>query len=166
MSADAAATDANLPWFRQFWPWFLIALPGAVVIASFYTLYLAINHSDDLVVDDYYKSGLAINRQLEKQQQAQALGIAASLTITPEQVTVALQGPVTAATLELALSHPLEADRDFSIPLRQIAPRVYQGLLETEVTARWHWQLRDPDDPAWHLDGVITAEDLLDAGAI
>ena len=27
-----------LPWYRQFWPWFLIALPGTVVVAAIGTL--------------------------------------------------------------------------------------------------------------------------------
>jgi FixH len=40
------------PWYRQFWPWFLIALPGSVVIASFVTLYIA--SSEPLDVDPTY----------------------------------------------------------------------------------------------------------------
>jgi len=39
------------PWYRQFWPWFLIALPAAAVIAGFFTLYLAITHPDPLIID-------------------------------------------------------------------------------------------------------------------
>jgi FixH len=31
------------PWFKQFWPWFLISLPGTVVIASMITLSIAID---------------------------------------------------------------------------------------------------------------------------
>ena len=42
----------GLPWYRQFWPWFIIALPSAAVIASFITLWLAISNPDPLVVDD------------------------------------------------------------------------------------------------------------------
>jgi len=41
-----------LPWYRQFWPWFIIALPTAAVIASFITLWLAVSNPDPLVVDD------------------------------------------------------------------------------------------------------------------
>ena len=45
------------PWYKQFWPWFIIALPASVVIASFFTLYLAISNPDHLVVtdDEYYE---------------------------------------------------------------------------------------------------------------
>ena len=40
------------PWYKQFWPWFIIALPASVVVASFFTLWLAISNPDQLVVDD------------------------------------------------------------------------------------------------------------------
>ena len=40
------------PWYRQFWPWFIIALPASAVIASFYTLWLAVSNPDYMVVDD------------------------------------------------------------------------------------------------------------------
>ena len=55
------------PWYRQFWPWFLIALPATVVVAGLTTWWIAAHKADSLVVDDYYKEGLAINRQLRKQ---------------------------------------------------------------------------------------------------
>jgi hypothetical protein len=42
----------NLPWYRQFWPWFIIALPASAVVASFITLWLAISRPDPLVIDD------------------------------------------------------------------------------------------------------------------
>lgn len=40
------------PWYRQFWPWFLIALPAAAVVASMITLWLAVTNKDPLVVED------------------------------------------------------------------------------------------------------------------
>lgn len=33
-------TDTK-PWYRYFWPWFVIALLGSAVSASLYTVYLA-----------------------------------------------------------------------------------------------------------------------------
>jgi hypothetical protein len=45
--------DSNQPpWYRQFWPWFIIAIPASAVIGGFVTLWLAITHPESLVVDD------------------------------------------------------------------------------------------------------------------
>ncbi len=62
--------DQVKAWYKQFWPWFLIALPGSVVIASVATIIIAIKNPDSIVVDDYYKAGLAINRDLSREQLA------------------------------------------------------------------------------------------------
>lgn len=37
------------PWYRQFWPWFLVALPAASVALSFATLYLALSGTEEVV---------------------------------------------------------------------------------------------------------------------
>lgn len=49
---DVQAPVIIEPWYKQFWPWFIIALPASVVIASFFTLWLAISNPDHLVVTD------------------------------------------------------------------------------------------------------------------
>ena len=48
------------PWHKQFWPWFLIALPTAAVIASLITLNIAIRNADTPVQGDYEKHGLTV----------------------------------------------------------------------------------------------------------
>lgn len=148
------------PWYRQFWPWFLILLPACVVVASLFTLYIANRGADDLVVDDYYKDGLAINRQLEKKQRSQELGISATLRFADGYATVRIAGPVDAASLNLLLSHPLEADRDFSVNLARIAPGIYQALLPAAIAPRWHWTLTGEQPDRWRLDGDIASNDI------
>jgi hypothetical protein len=37
------------PWYRQFWPWFLIGLPAISVVFSFATLYIAVRDADEVV---------------------------------------------------------------------------------------------------------------------
>ncbi|MFZ1910379.1 MAG: FixH family protein, partial [Burkholderiales bacterium] len=74
-----AAHEKGKPWYREPWPWLLIAGPAAVVVASFYTLYLAIVSADGLVDGDYYKDGLAINRVLAREDAAERLDMAARI---------------------------------------------------------------------------------------
>jgi hypothetical protein len=45
------------PWYRQFYPWLLIALPAAAVIGGFVTLYLALAYPDTLVRKDCVRDG-------------------------------------------------------------------------------------------------------------
>lgn len=143
------------PWFRQFWPWFLILLPATVVVASLATMYIAYYGADDLVIDEYYKDGLAINRQLEKIQRGVELGITASLNFSNDHATAHVEGPVDAPSLKLLLSHPLEADRDFPVTLTKIAAGIYQAPLPASVAPRWHWTLGPAQPDGWRLDGIV-----------
>jgi hypothetical protein len=156
----------TLPWFRQFWPWFLILLPASVVVAGLATMYIAYHNADDLVVDDYYRNGLAINRQLEKKQRAESRGITAHLTFEGKSVTVVTTGPVNNTTLHLLLSHPLEADRDFALTLSRIDGGHYRGILAQAIAPRWHWTLEVPHADGWRLDGAVQADDIGHADSI
>ncbi len=157
-------TEDTQPWYRQFWPWFLIALPAIVVVAGVNMVFIAHEGADDLVVDEYYKDGLAINRKLEKRERAEQLGISARLTIDGEDIRVLTQGPVTAGQLQLSLSHPLESDRDFEVIVIQSLPGEYLGSLTSTVAPRWHWALQLSGEQGWRLDGSITAADFASQG--
>ena len=148
------------PWYRQFWPWFLIMLPGTVVVAGISMIFIANEGADDLVVDEYYKDGLAINRKLEKKELATQLGISASMMISGDQIVVATTGPVTQNQLKLLMSHPLESDQDFEVMLVQSVPGEYRGRLSNTVAPRWHWALMSEGEQAWRLDGSLTAADV------
>lgn len=69
----------NRPWYKQRWPWFLIAGPGIVVIAGFITLWMAIDSDDGLVTDDYYKQGLTVNQRMQRDHQASSMGLRADI---------------------------------------------------------------------------------------
>ena len=155
---------SGLPWYRQFWPWFLIALPGSVVIAGLATLYIAHRHADDLVVDAYYRDGLAINVQLEKRTAAAQLGLAASVQILDRRIQVRLRGLDEAVAylpeLQLQLSHPLEADRDFPLTLQRVAAGLFDATMPAPVAPNWHWILADPQGN-WRLDGSLRSADFV-----
>lgn len=154
----------TLPWYRQFWPWFLILLPASVVVAAISTVVIANRHADDLVVDDYYKDGLAINRQLEKIERAKGLGITATLGIQDTHLTVILQGAPELEEVTLMLSHPLEADQDIELTLKRIAPATYYTALPAAIDGRWHWRLEGAGqasaEDGWRVDGVLEPGDI------
>jgi len=163
MAAKLPTYD-TLPWYKQFWPWLLISLPGTVVIAGFVTLYIANKYSDDLVADEPYKVGLAINRQLEKKQVAERRGITASFMFLgsgdERRVEVGISGLEEDETLNLTLSHPLEADRDFELPLQYSGAGRYIGKLTRDIGARWHWTLVSTGPEPWRLDGRVKHSEI------
>jgi uncharacterized protein len=63
-------------WWQQGYVWLIISGPLIVVIASFYTLYLAISRPDP-AIDDYYRKGMEINKTLDAKRDAMAPAIQA-----------------------------------------------------------------------------------------
>lgn len=146
------------PWYRQFWPWLLIALPASAVIASIATVIIAVNNPDGLVVGDYYKQGLAINQTLARDRHARFLGLQAGGQIdTDGQVRLDLAGkqPVAAPRLKLSLLHPTRAHQDQVIWLQQGQDGSYRGALEPPGPARWHLLL-EPAGGQWRLTGRMS----------
>lgn len=142
------------PWYKQFWPWFLIVLPGTVVVAAIATMIIAVRGSDDLVVDEYYKDGLAINRQLERDERARERGYSARLAVDASSVTVFTEGLPPVAELRLRLSHPMEADRDITIDLRRSGSEHYAAVLPIQVGDNWHWLLDAGESSDWRITGT------------
>jgi len=127
------------PWYRQFWPWFLIALPATVVVACFFMLYLAIRYSDDLVSDNYYRDGLAINLQLNQDVRATELALSARLNfdggsddaieVLALELTSGLETFAMPAVLQLYLLHPTDASADHVVTLMAAGDGRYRGQL-------------------------------------
>ena len=52
------------PWYKEPWPWLLMAGPAAVIVAGVVTTWIAFATADSLVEEDYYRRGLTINERL------------------------------------------------------------------------------------------------------
>ena len=54
-----------LPWWKYGYLWLVISGPAVVVIAGFITLFIALKIPDPIVVEDYYRQGIEINKTLD-----------------------------------------------------------------------------------------------------
>src|SRR5690606_5287677 len=108
-------------------------------------VFIAFKHADTVVIDDYYREGLAINQRLAQDEAARRLGLAAGLhidTVTGE-VLATLDGAIEAPdSLRLLLIHPLDADRDQALTLARIAGGRYRGDLERAPSGRYYLRLK------------------------
>ena len=127
------------PWYREPWPWILMAGPFAVVVAGMITLWLAIESSDGLVADDYYKRGLAINQTLSRERLALARHYRAQVSFSADarrvQVMLSGDGELPPA-MQLQLAHPTRAGMDERVMLHALAPGRFEAQLAAPVQGR------------------------------
>ncbi len=161
MKANGAQAQ---PWYREPWPWILMAGPAIVVVAGFVTAWLAVRSDDGLVVDDYYKQGLAINQTLGRSDAAERLGVQAEIRLADNRVSAFLRNAAVRGTLNLRLVHPTRSGMDQSIAMNAVRPGMYEGQLQAPQPGRWHVVLEERD---WRLTGdwVLPAAGALLLGA-
>ena len=154
----ASPEDTNPPpWYKQFWPWFLMSLPATVVVASMFTIKIAVDTDDGLVSKDYYKEGKAIHMDASARQKARDLGIVANIEFAQAErvirVDISSESLAAIGPLELALRHPTRADQDSLLKLQPVGPKIYQAAMpDLSSTAGWNVELT-ATDANWQLRG-------------
>jgi hypothetical protein len=143
------------PWYRQGWPWFLIALPATAVVAGIATLVIAAKTFDGMVVDDYYKEGQAIVQTIGRVEHARELGLRAALRIRSDSIHVEL-------TATEPGSLPDEHPPDRRPPHARVAstrscssagaPVCMRPTLAPLSTGRWLFVIQD-EARSWRMDG-------------
>ena len=144
--------ELSRPWYREPWPWILMAGPAAVVVAGVVTTAIAVQSFDGLVSDDYYKQGLGINRVIARESAAKRLGVSAHASFTEERerVRVVLGEGARPASLRLALIHPTLRAEDQSVTLASVAPGLYEGTLRRPRASTLRARLEDGEG-RWRL---------------
>ena len=149
-------TSQTTPWYKQFWPWFLISIPLASIILSSTMIHLAITTEHSLVVDEYYKEGKGINRQITKFQEAKVRGIKTRLQFSDDSVTLTFVDgmPETGEALKLDFHHVTLESKDFVVLLTQDAEGNYRANLEHDTTGKWRITLHPLNDQ-WRVMHTI-----------
>ncbi|WP_434360761.1 FixH family protein [Parasalinivibrio latis] len=144
----------NKPWYKQFWPWFLIILPLSVVVASISTFVVFSNNKVSLVAEDYYKKGKGINLDLSKLRTADAMGVKASAFVTDDEITVVLDKGALKAfpTLSVLFQHRTLPDRDIQKMVNPDVSGQYRILLEEPIIGPWYIEIA-PFKGEWILNG-------------
>ena len=153
------AMTAKIPWYREPWPWILMAGPLAVVLAGIVTVWLAVATEDGVVADDYYKRGLAINQTLERAARTAALGLTATVDVAADGVVVVVLDSASTepearpASLRFRLAHPTRAGEDRAAMLVPAGPGRYTGRVTPVHPGRWRVIV---ETDRWRLPGVET----------
>ena len=150
-----------LPWYRQFWPWFLILLPATAVVASLYTVSLAVRTTDSFVTQSEHGMDVVTERHLAAERRALELGLSATVAIDTDSGAInsilhSTRDADWPQTVQLLFSHPTDVRRDAFVTLTAGIPTpegrpVYAGHVVDVPDGRWYLVLSFGDE--WRLNG-------------
>jgi hypothetical protein len=66
VASNVPTPTGSAPWWKFGHVWLVLAGPALVIVAGFFTLWLAMSRPDPVVAEDYYQQGIDINKTLEK----------------------------------------------------------------------------------------------------
>ena len=146
-SSPGNEVAAGVAWYREPWPWIIIAGPLAVVIACMATTVIAVRSDDGMVAENYYKRGLLVNQQLPKGGLVTAhLGALLALAPDGELKVHPEAGDPQGDFLRVTLSHPGSGTRE-TLSLRRNADGDFVGMLAQSRAGRWIVAVESTDWP-------------------
>ena len=145
------------PWYKEPMVWLVIAIPLSSVIYGTFFFIVSITSFDGMVVDDYYKVGKEINRELKRDKAALAHGLSAQISVKSSQVTVfiaANESYTPPPVLEIDFIYSTRAGQDKAIFVDQSQAGIYKGTVPELEVGRWNVQIASDD---WRLMGSLWA---------
>lgn len=133
--------------------WLVAGIPLLTIVAGLVTLWIAFQRADSNVTDDYYKEGLGINRRIERDDLARALGVAGRLSTDREfiatadgrrlAIDLALTGAPQAfePQVSLRMTHPVHQSLDRLVVLQAVGNGRYRGQTDAEGLDGTRWSL-------------------------
>lgn len=143
------------PWYKQGWPWFLIAFPATAVIAGSITMVIAVRTWDGLVVDDYYKEGKAIVQTIGRTELAKELGLKANVNVRSDSLRIEIAASDidnVPGSIHLTIAHPTQGGFDQVLSLKGQGG-VFEGAIAPLSTGRWLFQIEN-ESRSWRMNGA------------
>ncbi|MFC3031249.1 FixH family protein [Pseudoalteromonas fenneropenaei] len=140
------------PWYKNFWPWFLMFFPFITIVSCVLLVFIAVGNGPDMVVDDYYKKGKAINLELSKFDKAKALYLHGDLDVTTSRIVFKFtKGDASQVTaLKASFYHRTIKSHDFAVNLLKNANGEFSTSVEHYEPGAYTIFL-EPMDGSWKL---------------
>ncbi|HEX5094043.1 MAG TPA: FixH family protein [Burkholderiales bacterium] len=136
------------PWHKEPWAWFVMGPPAVAVVAGLLTWWIAAHGADPLVAEDYYRQGLAVNRDLAREARAHELRLSAEVQLGGGRIRVSLEGAAPEA-LFVQVTHRTRAGFDQRLRLAH-AGGAYEAQMLPLPPGGWRVRIEDPRG-TWRL---------------
>lgn len=160
MQADFDETIVR-PWYREFWVWFFLAILGMGVASGSGILIIGINNAPQMVTGDYQPLGKALIDTRAHAEQAENLGLSASLSVQggfADLVVRAKHIEDLPDQLLLRFQHPTDAASDIAFVARKSGPDRWQAAIgEVQPPTRSRVILSDLQQ-TWWLRGRFSGD--------
>ncbi|GAL03600.1 putative analog of CcoH [Photobacterium aphoticum] len=146
----------DTPWYKQFWPWFVFAIPATSIVYSLTAVYIFSENKVDLVAEDYYKKGKAINLDLSRLRVADALQLKANIAVVNEDIAIQFdKGELdTYPNLRVTFTHRTLANQDFTQMVSADLSGNYRFASTKALTGPWFIEV-EPFNGDWMLQGRV-----------
>jgi len=151
--------NATTPWYRQFWPWFIIAILSWGVVSASITLSFALRNPPQMMTGDYQRLGKALVDTHKRADRAEALGLSGAVQFEQGEWRLVVETGQPGAlgdVLLLLVQHPTDAERDRQVLLRGSVVRGYTGAGEPPP-GRGRLIVSDPEQ-SWWISSAYQAE--------
>ena len=139
-------------WYQEPMMLLVLGVPFVSVCVGFLLLNLAINTTDSLVSDSYYKDGRIYKENLRNDENARKLLIGADVVFEEDLIRVDLRGFLKEFpnTITMQLVHPTLEQRDATVLLQRLDQGQYIGVNELELPEKRHIWLQNQQQ-AWRI---------------
>jgi len=136
--------------------WLMWALPGAAVLAGFATLAIAMHGADRALPEAYHWEGERLDADFARQRAAVRLGVRVTFAAAQGRC-VAHVVNADPATLDVLLTHGIDAGLDRALKLAREGPGEYATDCLVPPAGRWRLSIDEPAG-AWSVRGAIDGD--------
>jgi len=138
------------PAWREPLVWLVFGIPAITIPAGLVTWWIAAQRADSNVAEDWYKRGVSINRSLEREARAAAIGLSTRITLNGQhdlRLRLSADAPLP-DTVSVLLIHPVRAEQDRRLSLDRQADGTYRIVSPLVNAGNWGFALEAQD---WRL---------------
>lgn len=139
-------------WFKNPWVWLVIFFPVLSVVAGIATVIITSQNQPEMVIDDYYKKGKAINQELTLYNKAEELNVDLQIKVNDSRIEIKTNDKYPA--LKISMIHSTLGAKDFSLVVTPNSIGTLSSVVENNVDGKWQI-IVSPMDESWKIKSEL-----------